>query len=321
MNGAGPGEANMPSEGFRRVLLAVDGSEQSMFAAAYLAGMLSAERTSITLFQVIDEIPELLRDLQADPEAAARLGLTPEAVEDAARLAGEKAREILLNAGFGPDRVTVKIKRHCAGVAKEIVAESLKGYDLVSLGRTGASEVKNILIGSVANKILCRLSAAPLCVIAGRPEPGRVLLALDLSEGSKKAVRMVADLVRGPKREVILFHAVRRIGLLADRPDVPEIGELEQQLYAEDEARMVPVFEQARRTLAQAGYDPALVTEQTETDVPSRAWAIVRRAQKSECGAIVVGRRGMSRFDEFLMGRVGNKVVMLAENQAVFVAA
>ena len=55
------------------------------------------------------------------------------------------------------------------------------------------------------------------------------------------------------------------------------------------------------------------------TGVASRAGAIVEEAKKGSYGTIVVGRRGLSKVEEFFMGRVSNKVIHLAKEMAVWV--
>jgi nucleotide-binding universal stress UspA family protein len=53
--------------------------------------------------------------------------------------------------------------------------------------------------------------------------------------------------------------------------------------------------------------------------VYSRAAAILGEARDGDYGTIVVGRRGLSRVEEFIMGRVSNKVLQLARELAVWV--
>jgi nucleotide-binding universal stress UspA family protein len=45
----------------------------------------------------------------------------------------------------------------------------------------------------------------------------------------------------------------------------------------------------------------------------------VEEAQKNGFGTIVIGRRGLSKVRQFMMGRVSNKVLQLARDLAVWV--
>ena len=51
----------------------------------------------------------------------------------------------------------------------------------------------------------------------------------------------------------------------------------------------------------------------------SRAEEIVKNAQKKDCHTVVLGRRGISRVEEFFMGRVSTKVLQLAKNKTVWI--
>ena len=51
----------------------------------------------------------------------------------------------------------------------------------------------------------------------------------------------------------------------------------------------------------------------------SRAGTIVDQARRGGYGTIVVGRKGVTRVEEFFMGRVSSKVLQLAKDMAVWV--
>ena len=82
---------------------------------------------------------------------------------------------------------------------------------------------------------------------------------------------------------------------------------------------MVTVYQEAMRRLEKAGVNPGLGATKTMTGVASRAKAIVDEARKGGFGTILVGRRGLSRVEEFIIGRARNKVLQLAKEKAVWV--
>ena len=63
------------------------------------------------------------------------------------------------------------------------------------------------------------------------------------------------------------------------------------------------------------------ITTKIITGAHSRAGAIFEEAKKGNYGTIVVGRRGLSKVREFFMGRVSDKLIHLAKNQAVRVVS
>jgi hypothetical protein len=57
------------------------------------------------------------------------------------------------------------------------------------------------------------------------------------------------------------------------------------------------------------------------TGVASRAAAIYEEALRGGYGTIVAGRKGISRVEEFNMGRVTSKLLQLAKGLAVWIVA
>jgi nucleotide-binding universal stress UspA family protein len=82
---------------------------------------------------------------------------------------------------------------------------------------------------------------------------------------------------------------------------------------------MEAVFDEARRRLETAGFHGNQITTKVVTGTHSRAGAIVKEAKEGGFGTIVVGRRGLSKVQEFFMGRVSNRVIQLGKNHAVWV--
>jgi len=64
-----------------------------------------------------------------------------------------RAKETLLSAGFGGDHIEIKIENKHKGVARDILAEAAKGYDLIVLGRRGISGLKEFFLGSTSQKV------------------------------------------------------------------------------------------------------------------------------------------------------------------------
>ena len=73
--------------------------------------------------------------------------------------------------------------------------------------------------------------------------------------------------------------------------------------------------------LEKAGLDRDRISTKIRSREPSRASAIVDEARKGGYGTIVVGRRGLSRWEEFFMGRVSKKILQLANWNAVWVVS
>ncbi|MGW8320409.1 MAG: universal stress protein, partial [Thermodesulfobacteriota bacterium] len=203
------------SEKKRRVLLAIDGSDQAFDAARYVAALLPPTKTNVVLFHVDAEVPEALLDREKDPAFRARdLPLNQWALEARKHIQGamEKAREILIRAGLPPETVSIKVQSRERGIARDILKEAQRGYDAVVVGRCGISNVEDVVVGSVAQKLVSRIDPVAIAVVGGNPEPTKVLVGFDGSAGSMRAVDFVCSMMPNDDREVTLCLVVRSLG-------------------------------------------------------------------------------------------------------------
>jgi nucleotide-binding universal stress UspA family protein len=291
-----------------RILLAVDGSDQALEAARYVSRLFAPDRIDVVLFHVTSKIPESFWDIEEDPELGrneAAPGASEHQQEEKIQENMERARQLFLDRGVPEIAVITKIQERKVGIARDIISESERDYQGVVLGRWGMSLLKDFLWGSIADKLLGRLTHVPICVVGGTPHVGKILVGLDGSEGAMRAVDYVGTMASA-YLQVTLYQAVRA---------------LDEEIFHKAEKSMKSVFEKATCRLENAGFRRNQVTPRTATGVLSRAGAIIQYALKGEYGTIVVGRRGLSEVEEFSMGRVSNKVIHMAKELAVWVVS
>lgn len=142
----------------QKILVAFDDSENAMRAVEFIAESFTKEH-KITLFSIIPDTAALC-DMNSP-------GLTPYfishqvtfcALEDQKKElvneALQKAKEVLLKAGFEEKNITIKVQTKKKGIARDILNEAHSGYDTIVLGRRGLSGVKEFILGSVSQKVL-----------------------------------------------------------------------------------------------------------------------------------------------------------------------
>jgi nucleotide-binding universal stress UspA family protein len=146
----------------RKILIAIDASENSLKAVKYAAGILGSE-SEVTLYHVFFKLPH--RDIQESDllphHHISFSGTTTDFKKwvaeqrAAAEEALDNAKNILIEGGLNPENVKTKIEERKQGVATDILNE-LKdgGYDTVIVGRRGLSGVKRFFSGSVTAKIM-----------------------------------------------------------------------------------------------------------------------------------------------------------------------
>jgi len=141
----------------KKVLVAIDDSENAMRAVEFIANSFTTDN-KITLFNVIQDTaalcemnsPELTPYFKSQQRSFC---LLEEKKQELVNQAVEKAKEILMYAGFDENNITVKSEIKKSGVARDIVKEAESGYDVIVLGRRGMSGIKEFILGSISQKV------------------------------------------------------------------------------------------------------------------------------------------------------------------------
>jgi nucleotide-binding universal stress UspA family protein len=144
----------------------------------------------------------------------------------------------------------------------------------------------------------------------------RILVAVDESENSKNALLYVCDFLGGfPGFRVILLSVI----------SVPEVDFFDSENARKEWIRdkrscHSEILERYRQILIQSGFpERDVLTELILTkDRPVSAVILEKQEQYDAC-TLVVGRRGVSRHEEFLFGSVSNKLIHMATRCAVWV--
>ncbi len=146
----------------RKILIAMDESENAMRAVRYAADILrDTKDIEITLYHVL---PESLDDLEkmkrgdwakalGFAEQVARLRALSAEKRRTIEEAMSKAKEILKEGGISEESVKVKIREKKEGTARDLLKEADKtGCDTIVVGRRGISMA--FFFGSVSDKIV-----------------------------------------------------------------------------------------------------------------------------------------------------------------------
>jgi len=335
-----------------RILAAVDGSDQSLSAIRYMSGMFPPERTEVVLFHVNPDVPESFLDLRKGD--LGKDGVLRSTVENISSWSThlkkeiekfmERAHTILVEANFPPDAVKIKIQSRKAGIARDILKESgidiaegreilltesqysqvvlpkevNEKYDALVIGRTGVSKVHLVHMGSIANKLVGKTAHIPIAVVGGRPETGKVIVGFDGSEDAMRAVDCIGELMSSPQREAMVCHVIRPLNIHLGIKKVFEPGE--ETMWAESKVKEIePLLDEAAKRLVDAGFSPDRVHKEIQTGKKSRAKAIITRAAADGYGTIAVGRHGLTKIEEFFIGRVSTKVLHMAKKMAVWI--
>lgn len=153
-----------------KVLLALDNSGNSLKAVRYVAKTMKPD-SMVTMLSILP-----------DPTAACGLdgpSLIPIfkknvktfcTIENAKKAAVEgfmdEAKKRLVEAGFAPKNISIRVRKKKKGIARDILKEAMEGkYDTVVLGRRGLTGIKQFMAGSVTNKMFQYAQNVTLVVV------------------------------------------------------------------------------------------------------------------------------------------------------------
>ena len=300
-----------------KILVAVDASDRCMETIKHITQRDPFQKKHLVLYHVFVTLPDFYWDIEMESQsrgAVAHVRAWEVAQKNKIEQFMEKAQQILRDAGFPKEAVTVKIKEGEKGIARDIVEEAKDGYLAVIISRRGEGELPEPFLGTNAAKVIQNLSFVPV-FIAGKRLPGKnILVAMDRSEGAMRAVDFVGELMGGHDFKVTLLHVIRNGEKLKPGASYKPLPEEDIQT---EERKMQAVFDEAKRRLIDHGFKSDHVTQKIIAGVLSRPRAIVQEAEQGGYSPIVIGRRGLSKFQEFFMGSVSNQVIQLGVDQAV----
>jgi nucleotide-binding universal stress UspA family protein len=126
----------------------------------------------------------------------------------------------------------------------------------------------------------------------------KVVLAVDGSDYSARAVPVAADIAKKADGEVIVFHA---------REFMVSRG---ASYDTEDDGEAVALVDRVRKDLIDAGVKTSGRVESSTQGHAARA--ILDVAEEEGADAIVMGSRGLSDLGGLLLGSVTHKVIQLS---------
>jgi nucleotide-binding universal stress UspA family protein len=310
----------------RKILVPVDGSDQALEVVRYISSMVDPRKTMVALFYVGSGFPEVFWNLDSNPMYQTQKNDVMEWLADRQLAIGEfkeKALKILDRAGFKFDEISVKTQTTKTVVLKDIIQESYQNYSAIAVGRTGLSRLKDLLIGSMAYKLIAKIKHIPTIVIGGQPTSKKVLIALDESIEAMRGVSAVAAMAADVQdMEIAICHCLctDAISQSYERSSVSPEQEAEWRRYHQD--KFSPYLDEAESRLIEAGLNPAKISRQFLFTKSNPLQKVIEVAVTDKVGTIIVGRREYAGFvDEHFRGRFSEKLISSLTNIAVWVSS
>ncbi len=308
----------------KKLLLPIDGSKNSLEAIEYAGALLkSCPETTLVLFHVLPPVPPIYKETGAmDPVARKYLVQWKKKNQEAIERVLKKSKERLVKSGWPEIQIQVLPREDRAGVARDILFEAEKGlYDAVVLGRRGMGKIAELFLGSVSTKVIQGAGGIPVWVVGKKCADLKILVAVDGSENSTRAVDHLSFILGSCKDErvEILLLNVRPGFITFSGPlPIPNLPFLKDS-KTDYEKKILPILDRCEAILQEAGIAPRQIKRKMVMRSADIARSVLSEALKGGYETIVMGRRGISKAQEFFMGSISNKVLQQAGDKAVWI--
>jgi nucleotide-binding universal stress UspA family protein len=143
-----------------------------------------------------------------------------------------------------------------------------------------------------------------------------IMIAVDSSDNARRAVLFVGDFFGCYEGfQVTLLHIILEPEATYFRDNKERQEWLASKL--EDAKK---VMEEYRNILIDAGFLEDKINVRIDTmRAPSVADCIIKEQEQMKCCTIVIGRRGISKKEEFIFGSTSNRIIHEAKKCAVLV--
>ena len=276
-----------------KILAATDGSKHGKWAIEWLAEMPFAAQPVVRVLHVVDvasvRAPFMIQPMIVGTERYKQSEV--KRMETAAKSTKKESEALLSSLGLGGTVTTDQ-----GAVAATIMKHAQRGIGLLSIGSRGLDALDRFMLGSISNHAIHHAPCSVL-VVKEPPRPVRhLLLAVDGSAASDKAVKFLLRTINpmpdGPDHEPIMVTVTHAVPYFK-YPEVKEIGKTLIQRYG--------------AKLAKSGFQ---IREALRLGKP--ADEILTVAKQDKADLIVTGAKGLGAIRRVLLGSVSTRVAQHA---------
>lgn len=276
-----------------KILAATDGSKHGRWAIEWLAEMPFAMKPVVRVLHVVDvagiRAPFMIQPVIVGTERYIQSEV--KRMETAAKSTKKESEDLLSTLGLSG---TVTIDQ--GGVAATIMKHAQRGVGLLSIGSRGLDALDRFMLGSVSNHAIHHAPCSVLVVKEG-PRPVRhVVLGIDGSAASDKAVKFLMRSINptpdGPDHEPVMVTVTHAVPYFK-YPEVKETGK--------------SLVQRCGAKLAKSGFQ---IREALRLGKPADELLTVAKQDKADL--IVTGAKGLGAIRRVLLGSVSSRVVQHA---------
>lgn len=274
------------------IIAATDLSDEAQYAVERAAIVAKEQQARMNLLHIISDsaLQDLRRLFRAPAEVEAKL------IDDARGMLRDLAASIGQKTGM---EASADVKT--GQVLAEILSAS-ESADLVVVGAHGATPLRDLMLGSTAERLL-RTCKRPMLVAKRLPHAGyeQVIVGVDFSPYSAPALNMARRIAPGAR--IAIVHAFRvpfeaRLRIAGAADDTI-------QRYCEEQRQDAVM--RIRDLIRESKDDAYRISFAVEHGDPSRV--ILGKEEELSADLIVIGKHGQSQVEALLLGSVTRHVL------------
>jgi nucleotide-binding universal stress UspA family protein len=304
----------------KKVLVSADDSRHSKNAVQYAVQASEfIPDLHYVLFHVQPMISLFLRD-EALKNIATKIELEKlqkRNNESAHRLLDEIRNE-MVRQGISEERIEIATRQRRLGLAKDILEYSQENrYDAIVIGRRGLTRLQEMVMESASANIIEHSQVTPVWLVDGNVTGSRLVVAVDGSEASLRAIDHLSFMLTGmPSAHITLLHVTSKARDYCEVDFGDEPGdELEDIVARGDKACIDQFYAHALQKFKDSGISDKQI-ETVTIKGGNTGKAVLKYAEKENCGTLVIGRRGIEKA--FFMGRVSRYIISRASDCAIW---
>jgi len=305
----------------KEILIAVDDSVHSQYAVQYALSMAAITKNqTYTLLKIQPTISQyIMEEAQRNPVERTKLKQIMQKNSEKAQKVLDRFKNRMIDFGIDQSRIKTVNRIRIDGIAKDILDYALeKKPDAIVVGRRGISKVQEMMMGSVTGKLMEHSAVTPIWIVDDNVEFSKIMLAVDGSESSLRAVDHVSFMLQGNSDVTItILHVTPKFGDVNPIDfDIQEDGKIGELIIRGEKRRIDNFFAHASEIFNKAGISTDQLQIRNAKCNVNVNKTIINEARKSDCKTLVVGRSGMNK--SFFFGSVSRYVVEKTSGFAIW---
>jgi len=304
----------------KEILIAVDDSIHSKQAIKYVTSLYSSiKNLSFKLFHIQPTISQYLMDeAQRNAESFRKLKTLQKKQTEKAETILNTYKKYMTDTGIEESHIKTLTRRKDTGIAKDILELAMAGnYDAVVVGRKGSSKIQEMIFGSVTRKLLDHSEVVPVWVTDDNIDTSNILIAVDGSEGSLRAVDHVSFMFSGNKQvQISLLHAIPHFGTYNPIEFEESDQELKDIIVQTETKKIERFFDHALKTFREAGIDKEQLRIKTAECGMNIGKTLLEEIRKGDFSTVVVGRNGS--HNSFFFGSISRYLIDKTINRTIW---